>query len=348
MGHALIRRGLGLLFCLGAVVAAGPAHGQPKTSDSLRKQVLAWLDRHYTDTDGETQAKVRQLVQNNLDQGHDWVLTFGPAVMRSGRAYQVHVFAGRFYTFALSEAQARKRLSGPAGITLSEGERCYQVQTPQIILKSVRIDGSCQLDPHKKITGTVSYKLKGDLPAGVSLRLSYRVGNSFTQTFCRLSETLDRQEGTCRFSFSPLHGDDDSEAKLKTGPLVVFVDVCTVTQLQEDPYIEVKVLSNSAGVLLDVAEAGPSVASPSLVGTKWRFPGTQTTIEFLEDGRFLWNGKPANGFWKQDGTAITINVNDYTLFELTMDGDSMTGTWKRLQGDEAGQKNPSGLKRIRD
>jgi acyl carrier protein len=98
------------------------------------------------------------------------------------------------------------------------------------------------------------------------------------------------------------------------------------------------------------AEKETAVPSPDtgLVGTRWQFPGTTTTIEFLEGGRFLWNGQQATGTWKQEGNSVTINVNDFTLFELTMNGDEMTGTWHRLQGEEAGKKYPSGLRRLQD
>lgn len=103
-------------------------------------------------------------------------------------------------------------------------------------------------------------------------------------------------------------------------------------------------------------EHGPSGSAtsqsvPSVEGSTWRFPGaagktTATTVEFLGGGRFRWSGKLSEGFWKQDGALISINVNEYTLFRLTIDGDTMRGTWERLQGEDAGQKYPSSLHRV--
>lgn len=287
---------------------------------------------------------MRQLIHTNLDSGNDWLASFGAETMKSGKACQIHVFAGQFHVVQLTPAQAGKLLSGPGAISVLSGKRGYKVEAPQITLKSVRIDNSSKFDPARKITGEVSYKIVGKLPSKVSLRLSYRMGTSASSSFHHLDATPDEKEGKIRFSFSPLAGDDD-KTKLKAGPLVVFVDLCTVTMLDVDPYVEVKVLSNSTPVLLDVTPSD----SIDLVGTKWQFNGTETTITFLKGGKFEWNGKPETGSWKKDGKSLTIDVNGFTLFELTLEGaDTMTGTWKRLKGKDAGIKNPSGMRRVRE
>lgn len=91
----------------------------------------------------------------------------------------------------------------------------------------------------------------------------------------------------------------------------------------------------------------PAAQTPSVVGTKWRFPGTTTTVEFLPGGGFLWNGKPENGSWSQNGKSVTITVNDFTRFSLTITGERrMTGTWQRLKGKDAGLRAASGLERV--
>ena len=86
----------------------------------------------------------------------------------------------------------------------------------------------------------------------------------------------------------------------------------------------------------------------SLVGTKWQFPGTKTTVEFLAGGRvhFKFESGDADGKWEQKGNKVTFDANGFTLFELEMKGDEMTGTWTRLKGEDVGKKYPSGLKKI--
>jgi len=96
-----------------------------------------------------------------------------------------------------------------------------------------------------------------------------------------------------------------------------------------------------------------SRSAPSIEGTKWQFPYSTitkktTTLEFLGGGRFRSDGTVARGFWKQNGKEVVINMNDFTLFRLNIDGDTMRGTWERLHGDDAGRKSPSILTRAPD
>lgn len=350
--------GLGLAAALGT----GPVRADQDKADQLRRKVFAWLDRNYHAAKyPDTAAQVRQWIDNALRDGDDWDFTFGPGVMKTGKPYQISVFAGRFHKFRLSKKQVRKLVSGPDRVAASGAKRRYQVEPARIKLGRARIDGASRLNPRAKVTGSVRFTLRDSLPDKASLRLTYRRGKTTSQHF--FSVNLPAQKaGTLTFSFTPLQGEKDTEAI--TGPLVVYIDVCTLKQLDRDPYLETKLYSNSAAVLVNVAAPaadglgtlsprptpGPEGQSaPSdLIGTKWKFPGTQTTIEFLADGKFRWNGEPAAGRWTQNGTSVTINVNDFTLFELTRNGDKMTGTWKRLQGKDAGVKNPSGLERVRD
>jgi hypothetical protein len=345
MGKRLLA-GLGMLCCLAGSLMACPARAGDVRAAALRKQVLAWLDANHVD-DAENKAQVRKMIAASLDEGGDCVTTFGPAVMKSGKAYQVHVFAGKFHRYQLTEARAKRLLSGPKGITFAGGKRNYRVEEPRLLIKEARIDGARAHDPRKKVIGEVEYELKGELPANVAVRLTYRVGKTSSQLFHHLAKLPAQKKGKLRLSFAPLQGEKDTDAKV-SGPLVVFLDICTVAQLKQDPYIEVKVYSNSKPVLIDVgAPAAAPGPTASLAGTRWQFSGTDSTIELLEDGKFLWNGENAKGWWKQDGKSVTVNVNDFTLFELILEGDRLNGTWKRLKGEDAGIKRPSSARRIK-
>jgi hypothetical protein len=88
--------------------------------------------------------------------------------------------------------------------------------------------------------------------------------------------------------------------------------------------------------------------APDLTGTKWQFPGTATVVEFLKGGQVRFGDTKSPGKWRQKGKTVVFDCNDYTLFELEfVNADEMTGTWRRLQGEDVGQKNPSGLKRLK-
>jgi hypothetical protein len=337
--------------------------------DKLRQKVFTWLDRNYNSNKyPDTAAQVRKWIDQALRDGDDWDFTFGPGVMVTGKPYHICVFAGRLHRFRLSPKQVRKLVSGPDRVAATSAKRRYQVEPARIKLAKVRIDGAAHFNPRNKITGTVSFKLRENLPEKAALRLTCRHGKTTSQHFFYFN-ALTQTAGSLPFSFSAFQGEKDKESEKITGPVVVYVDVCTLKQQDREPYLETKVFSNSVAALLKVGPppaanglvpltdrpmplpmptAQRASAPTGLVGTKWKFLGTQTTIEFLRDGKFRWNGAAATGHWTKVGTSVVINLNDFTLFELTRSGDKMTGTWKRLRGNDAGVKNPSGLERVRD
>ncbi len=56
----------------------------------------------------------------------------------------------------------------------------------------------------------------------------------------------------------------------------------------------------------------------------------------------------ASASGSKNGGEVVLNVNDFTLFQFKLDGDTMRGNWERLHGDEAGHKYPSSLQRVRE
>lgn len=102
--------------------------------------------------------------------------------------------------------------------------------------------------------------------------------------------------------------------------------------------------------------------SLSVAGTTWRFPSSRsqialpsggeisTTVAFLADGTTSFGGLPpgtsTGGHWKQDGTSLVFDCNDFTEYRVVITGNEMKGTWARLKGDDTGRTNPTSL--IRD
>ncbi|MBW3595998.1 MAG: hypothetical protein KY475_01840 [Planctomycetes bacterium] len=353
-------RAVGVLVCLASFVLGASQAGAQ--DEALRREVRAWLDANYVDSDASFAAKVRGQVEQDLVEGNDFLMSFGPRVMRPGRAHQIHVFAGRFYAFPLTEAQRQKLMSSPDGVSYAGGKRGYQIEPTRAFVWNPQIENAAGLDPRSRINGAVTFEGREPLPEKLAVRMSYRIGRTTTQKFYYLDAIPAENRGTLSFSMDPLMKEDDKEEI--AGPLVVFVDLCEIVE-ELDPQFntrtpKIKVYSNSAPVLLDVGAASqassassrafgnpsPSSRASGLVGSKWRFGGTDTTVEFLEGGKFLWSGSATNGFWKQEGATVTINVNNFTLFQFILEGDRMTGTWERLQGEDVGEKNFSSLQRI--
>jgi hypothetical protein len=245
------------LACLLAVLTPGLLCGQGKP-ENLRRQVKAWLDKNYLNKYPETSAKVRQQVDKDLDDGNDFAFTFGPGVMSSGKAYQVHVFAGQFHTFPLTIPQVKQVLSGPDRVDYAGGKRGYKIETARVSLDQLRVDNGNNLDPAKKLTGQVSYQVRQKPDSKIAIRLTYRWEGSTYQLFDHRADGLPNDKGTLTFSVGPMADDNDKDRPKLVGPLVVFVDLCTIA---EEPSPElggvkiptVKVLSNSVPALLDVA-----------------------------------------------------------------------------------------------
>ena len=357
MRYTSILRSMFLAFGVAAALGLGQARGDGEAARSPHQQVLDWLTANAKFSSDQAGSRIRGRILEEIDAGKDLIVTFGAGFMQSGRPCQLHSFAGRLYVFELSDSQAAKLLEDPGTMTIESGKPGYTVEPARVELGCVKIDGADHQDPRKKIVGEVSYKVHAALPSGVAVRLSYRFGSTSTQKFFYPENGLSAGEGTLHFSLDPMEADSSSEPA-KAGPRAVFVDICSLPK-EEDPSapgvktFQTHVLSNSTAALLDITPATDSslaaVHAPAstLVGTKWRFDGMKTTVEFLEGGVVRWDGAlETTTHWKQDGNSVEINANDFTLFRFTLNGNTLKGTWERLKGGDAGQKNPSNLTKV--
>lgn len=102
---------------------------------------------------------------------------------------------------------------------------------------------------------------------------------------------------------------------------------------------------------------GPAV---SVEETKWRFPGSSTSLEFLNGGTILLDDEECDGDWEQHGNYLTVNINNVSLHEFTIYGSRMEGASIRLQmpnfpagggppvgvGPRLGERHPSALRKV--
>jgi hypothetical protein len=97
-------------------------------------------------------------------------------------------------------------------------------------------------------------------------------------------------------------------------------------------------------------EAAPSRASvrgqqlPTVAGTTWRW-SNGNGVEFLPGGRVRFTNYAYGGAWQQDGANVTFDQNGATLFDVVIAGDVMSGTWRRLKGDDTRSTSPTYLRR---
>jgi len=374
MKYVLSLKKLVVALGLVALVSTSSARAEDYSSDSIRPVVVQWVSEHCKMSSPEANRKLGSNLGDMIDSQTDFVATFSGEVMNSGYAYQAIAFANHFFVCRLSDVQAKNIMPGGGPIVILSGKQSYEVKPAVIELSQLAIKNCDKLDPTKPIEGEVRFKRVGSVPSALRIRLSYRWGIHYTEAIKSLNEEMVAAEGIVTFTLPPMRkSTDKADDAPGAGPQTVFVDLCTVADKNGDTNSFLKsissvcVYSNPVPAMLDIKASVKSVrtsATPSvtpttapvgiaeaagvvtLVGTKWQFPGTKSTVEFLAGGKLRWNDDDTDGTWKRDGNSIEINVNDYTLFHFTLDGNTMQGYWERLKGSEKGMTLDSSLTRI--
>ena len=92
-------------------------------------------------------------------------------------------------------------------------------------------------------------------------------------------------------------------------------------------------------------QAQPSRASvqPSIEGTTWMWSEGRT-VQFLKGGRVHFNNYAYGGYWQQHDDLVTFDQNGVMLFDVVIAGNVMSGTWRKLKGDDTRSTFPTYLK----
>jgi hypothetical protein len=235
---------------LAATLLAGASAAQEVTKDPLHKQAVAWLKAN--NSFGPASKLVRdmtEVVDEALEKGEDLSLTFGPGLMKSGKATIVYLFAGQFFAFELSAAQAQQLKVNSRGTRVYTTKREDRRQAkPAAQLSDLKFEGGATLEGSKKVTGQVSFRTLAKSDEKFALRFSYCVPGHNRSSFHYLDDGLPAKPGSIPFSFGAINRPDDK--KKFTGPLVVFVDLVTVKE--KGGNVEITTYSNTIGKLVDV------------------------------------------------------------------------------------------------
>ncbi len=281
MSRRVLGVAVGLVF--GALATVATTAGTQTSPQDLRGAVTAWLDEQYLNKYPETTARIRRMVADDLALGYDFVLTFGPGVMKSGNAQRLVVFGGEMHVLELSIDQARKALAGPDRVSYARGQkdRANRDANARVRVLAAQIDGSGGLEPTAEIAGKLSCEGAG---AGNAVRLTYHYDGTTSSQFYHLAAAPLKPKETIAFTAGPLRGKNSPKGP-PAGPLVVLLDLCTVTE-EADPLRggakvpKVRVVSNSVAVLVEVIApvAGDPVRDMRFVrvpkGTFWTGGGT--------------------------------------------------------------------------
>lgn len=350
------------------VLALGSARAE--ANGDVKRNVYAFLEDQ-CDLTPNVFNQISRMIERDCADNQDFCITLGSESTKNGGAYQIHSFAGKFHVVRLTEVQAGKILQKPSSITYLNGRRSYEIGPDAAKVNTALLTNPEAHDNTHKVSGVVSVNVKEKIAGQYAVRMTYRVGGSCTQSLNHFSGSVGEHLVIC--NFSKFMGPKGASV---TGPVVVFIDVVSIEEREDPTNFGVKtphitVLSNSLPVLFNVVEPAPKPIMPtppkftddfnptnvrpsfpspfttSLVGTKWKFGGVDTTIEFLEGGIVRWNGEvELTTKWKQDGSQVTINANNFTLFKFTLAGNKLEGTWERMKGEDAGKTYPSSLTKI--
>jgi hypothetical protein len=316
------------------------AQDQRRDRDNMRRQAVEWFKAvNSGGAYGPMVPGVSRKVGSAMEEGRHAYIILPGDLSKTGRAHYGLTWAGAFHAFELTSDQARRMGISAGSVVTGSGARRSDVRAPQplVQLNELRIERADNLPGDQPITGSVKCQaLDSHVWGSLVLRLSYKTKGSTTEVTSPFSGLP--VDGVLKIKVDAINGD---RAEPHEGPLPVFVDVCRENGVGHDRTLTV--ISNTLAVLLDVQSA-----RPSLMGTTWRFNGTETTIDFLSGGRirYKYGFSESSGQWEQRGDKVTFDTEGYTLFELTLSGNSMSGTWRRLKGSDVGTTAASSMTKI--
>jgi class 3 adenylate cyclase len=131
--------------------------------------------------------------------------------------------------------------------------------------------------------------------------------------------------------------------------LVLFVVVLVALLLQTGPGSTVMNKSSDSQELQRPSADYKPAQVALIEGTTWRFSGTNTTVEFLKGGSVRFNnvdhGWHSGGHWQQWGNFIRFDADNFTIYEVSVSDDRMTGRYQKA--DEQGKFSTTALTRMR-
>jgi hypothetical protein len=83
---------------------------------------------------------------------------------------------------------------------------------------------------------------------------------------------------------------------------------------------------------------------PSVEGTTWAWSEGRS-VQFLSGGRVRFSNYAYGGYWQQHGDSVTFDQNGVMLFDVVIAGNAMSGTWRKLKGDDTRSTFPTNLKK---
>jgi len=83
---------------------------------------------------------------------------------------------------------------------------------------------------------------------------------------------------------------------------------------------------------------------PTIEGTTWAWSEGRS-VQFLTGGRVRFSNYAYGGYWQQHGDSVMFDQNGVMLFDVVIAGNVMSGTWRKLKGDDTRSTFPTYLRK---
>lgn len=217
-------------------------------SKAAGDEMLRWIKSNNSfGSDSKLVSDMSELIQSEVAEGKPFSITMGPKLVKSGQPYQLHVFAGTFFKFRLTAEQARRLDLGDSSLTYSSGPASREMKGETLVKLGVpQFKNGTTIKGSEHITGSVDCETLAKNGEEIALRLSYyTTGNRMSFHY---PESLPVNNGQVAFDFGEINSADGQEKF--SGPVVVFMDLCTVKE--NNGNITVTLHSDTVAVLVDV------------------------------------------------------------------------------------------------
>jgi hypothetical protein len=243
--------GSAILGCLAlGLVAIGTCPVWGQDLDSANEKLVQWIQSNKSDVDQQLDSQVRAWIAKEIaNKNPNMTISIGSQLLNVGYPITLKTFAGEFFTFPLTEEDAKALDFEPTNFTMASTSR-MDIRRPAIAeLSNIVINSADNLDGSAKVTGKCTIKAGDNVPGRkYAVRFSYR-GQGNTESFSYLEKDLGAGTTDVAFSFDAIN-DDDKKDKF-SGPLAVLLDLATIEE--KDGNYEINVFSNTVPLLLHVA-----------------------------------------------------------------------------------------------
>jgi hypothetical protein len=214
----------------------------------MHKKAVDWIKKNCkSPPQGRLVPNMIDFVDERVEKSDNFYALFGRALMKSGKVTQIFGLDDEFFAFEYSSAQGKKLKTKDQSVTTCTAKRLSKTGLAIAEINGLTFDDAENLDGSQLITGTVTVKTLRPSTDRHALRLHFRTEENSESRFFYLTDPLPDKDRTMRFSFAPVN--NANSAKKTTGPVVMFVTLCTVVSRN-------KIIrnSNSLGRIVDVAD----------------------------------------------------------------------------------------------